>query len=440
MSIFRLAVRNLLFRPWTTALSLLLAALGAGLISLILLLNWQLEQQFDRNLAGIDLVVGAKGSPLQLMMSSMYHISSPTGNVPLSGIKPFLNPEHPYIERAVPLSLGDSYRGRRIVGTRSQFFDLYGATVAEGRPWSSVMDVVAGATAARELGLRVGDTFRSSHGLIEDDDLTHRDAPEFRVTGILAPTGTVADLVLLTPTESLWAVHDTHDHEGEEHQHVAEDDHNHDHDHGHDDNHDQVHDHGTGGEYTIDRPLTAYADRSITSVLIQFRGNSIVALNMQRSINENTELQAVTPSIQLAELYATVGQGEAVLRQLGYVVVGVSILSIFIGLFSSLDRRRGELALLRTLGAGPGKLFALLLLEGTLTAVAGALLGLLVSHLGLALIAGYFSEAYRYDFQTWVFLPREGWLLVGAVVVGLIAAAIPAYRAAKTDVHRTLSN
>ena len=419
MSIFRLALRNLLHRPWTTALSLILAALGAGLISLILLLNWQLEQQFDRNLAGIDLVVGAKGSPLQLMMSSMYHISSPTGNVPLDGVKAFLNPEHPYIELGVPLSLGDSYRGRRIVGTRPDFLELYEAELSEGSMWTQPMDVVAGATAARELDLALGSTFRSSHGLIEDDDLTHRDAPEFRVTGILAPTGTVADLILLTPTESLWAVHDTHDHEVEEGEHT-------DHDH--------------GADYDVTKALSAYAGESITSVLIRFKGNSVTALNMQRSINENTELQAVTPSIQLAELYATVGQGEEVLRQLGYVVVGVSILSIFIGLYSSLDRRRGELALLRSLGAGPGKLFTLLLLEGTLTAVAGAVLGLLISHLGLALIARYFSETYRYDFRALVFLPQEAYLLLGALLVGLLAASIPALRAARTDVHRTLTS
>ncbi|CAH0998933.1 hypothetical protein LEM8419_00228 [Neolewinella maritima] len=424
MSILSLALRNLLYRPWTTALSLLLAALGAGLISLILLLNWQLEQQFDRNLAGINLVVGAKGSPLQLMMSSMYHISSPTGNVPLDKVKPFLNPAHPYISLGVPLSLGDSYRGRRIVGTRPTFLQLYGAELSEGAMWTAPMDVVAGASAARELGLQLGDTFRSSHGLVEDDDLTHRDAPPFRVVGILGPTGTVADLVLLTPTESLWAVHDTHD----THDATAQ----------HDD-----HDHDTGPAhapaYDVTQPLMDYTDKIITSVLIQFKGNSITALNMQRSINENTEMQAVTPSIQLAELYATVGQGEQVLRQLGYVVVGVSILSIFIGLYSSLDRRRGELALLRSLGAGPSKLFGLLLMEGTFTAVAGALLGLLLSHAGLALIARYFSQAYRYDFQRLVFLPEEYWLLAGAVVVGVLAASVPAWRAARTDVHRTLA-
>ena len=414
MSILSLALRNLLYRPWTTALSLILAALGAGLISLILLLNWQLEQQFDRNLAGIDLVVGAKGSPLQLMMSSMYHISSPTGNVPLGSVKAFLNPAHPYISLGVPLSLGDSYRGRRIVGTRPTFLQLYDAEVTEGTMWTQPMDIVAGASAARELGLQLGDTFRSSHGLIEDDDLTHRDAPPFRVVGILAPTGTVADLILLTPTESLWAVHDTH---GEDHEH------------------DHAHEH----TYDVTQPLSAYEDKTITSVLIRFKGNSVTALNMQRSINENTEMQAVTPSIQLAELYATVGQGEEVLRQLGYVVVGVSILSIFIGLYSSLDRRRGELALLRSLGAGPGKLFGLLLLEGTFTAVAGATLGLIISHLGLAVIARYFATEYRYDFRSWVFLPEEGWLLLGALVVGVLAASLPAWRASRVDVHRTLS-
>ncbi len=413
MILLALAWRNLLFRPWTTLLSLVLAALGAGLISLILLLNWQLEQQFDRNLAGINLVIGAKGSPLQLMMSSMYHISSPTGNVPLDAVKPFLNPEHPYISLGVPLSLGDSYRGRRIVGTRPAFLELYGARLAAGNMWTEVMDVVAGATAARELNLQLGDTFSSSHGLIEDDDLTHRDAPEFRVTGVLAPTGTVADLVLLTPSESLWAVHDAHEAHGD--------------------------DHAAQPAYRVTGPLTQYSEKAITSVLLRFRGTSVAGLNMQRSINENTEMQAVTPSIQLAELYATMGQGEEVLRQLGYVVVGVSILSIFIGLYASLDRRRGELALLRSLGAGPGKLFGLLLLEGTITAAAGAVLGLLASHFGLFLIARYFSETYRYDFRALVFLPEEGGLLLGSLIVGALAAAVPAWRASRTDVHRTLA-
>ncbi len=424
MSTFRLALRNLLHQPLTSALSVLLAALGAGLISLILLLSWQLERQFDRNLAGINLVVGAKGSPLQLILSSMYHVDAPTGNIPLASARPFLNPKHPYIERVVPLSLGDSYRGRRIVGTRPSFLDLYGAELATGEMWTDVMDVVAGAAVAKNLDLQLGDTFQSSHGLIEDELLTHDNAPTFRVTGILAPTGSIADELLLTPAESLWAVHDTHAHEAED----GED---------HSD-----HDHAPGAhpaEYDINRPLAEYEDRSITSLLLTFKGTSIAGLNMQRGINENTEMQAATPSIEINRVYETMGKGEAVLRQLALVIVVVSILSIFIGLYSSLDRRRGEMALLRSLGAGPGKLLGLLLTEGILLALFGALVGLLISHVGLALIARYFSEAYRQDFAGFVFLPGELWLLLGAVVVGALAAAIPAWRASRTDVHETLS-
>ena len=198
-----LPLRNLLATPWTSALSVILAALGAGLISLILLLSWQIEQQFDRNLAGVNLVVGAKGSPLQLILSSMYHVDAPTGNIPLEAAAPFLNSQHPYISRAVPLSLGDSYRGRRIVGTRPNFLELYDAEVGEGRMWNGVMEVVAGGAVAGGLGLEIGQEFRSSHGLIEDDLLTHDDAPPFRVVGILQPTGSVVDQLLLTPNESL---------------------------------------------------------------------------------------------------------------------------------------------------------------------------------------------------------------------------------------------
>ena len=213
------------------------------------------------------------------------------------------------------------------------------------------------------------------------------------------------------------------------------------HDDGHDhDGHDHAHDAPpeTAPDYDITRPLTDYADRSITSLLLTFRGTSVAGLNMQRGINENTEMQAATPSIEINRVYETMGKGEAVLRQLALVIVAVSVLSIFIGLYTSLDRRRGELALLRSLGAGPPKLFGLLLTEGILLALGGAVLGLLLSHLGLALIARYFSAAYRQDFADFVWLPEEGWLLVGAVVVGGLAAVVPAARAARTEVAAAL--
>lgn len=432
MSTFQLAIRNLLHKPWNTALSLVLAALGAGLISLLLLVSWQFDQQLSRNLAGVNLIIGAKGSPLQLVMSSLYHVQYPTGNIPISGVLPYLNPAHPYIEKAIPLSLGDSYEGRRIVGTRPDFLSLYNATLAAGRIWEAPMEAVVGAGAARDLGLELGDTFLGSHGLAADSLLIHEDSPPFTVVGILNPTGSVADQLLLSSNESTWLVHDEHEHEEENHE-------EHDHDHA---AHDHDHDHGqeTAAEESLPLgQITAYPDKQITSLLLKFKGNSIFSLNLQRGINENTGMLAASPSYEIDSLYATMGPGESILQRLALVIVLVSILSIFISLYTSLNERRKELALIRSLGGGRSTLLGLLLTEGVILAVGGAFLGLLLSHLGLFFIARFMSEQYRYDFSAFFLLPAELYLLLAALVIGLLAAAIPAFRAANTDVHQTLS-
>jgi putative ABC transport system permease protein len=483
MNLLRLSWKNLTHQPWSTGLSLVLAALGAGLISLLLQLNHQLDQQFQRNLAGIDLVVGAKGSPLQLILSGMYHIDAPTGNIPIAESKAFLNPRHPLIKKAVPLSLGDSHRGHRIVGTTYDFLDLYEAEIAQGKRWEAPLEVVAGAAVADKLGLRLGDTFKSSHGLIEDEDLVHADADAFRVVGILKPTGSVADQLLLTSNESLWVVHEHHaDHteasapvapgtqtaaaegasdgaadehaHGNEHGHADEhahehgdenihaDEHAHEHgdEHAHTDEHAHEHASQTYAQlYPPGKPLMEYTDKDITLILVQFKGRNAQTLNFPRNINENTNLQAAVPAIEISRLYATMGAGEQTLRWLAAVIIIVSILSIFISLYANLDNRRYELALMRVMGASRSRLFSLLLLEGSLLAFIGSLLGLLLSHGGLSVVADYFSDAYRYDFQAWALLPAELQLLGGALLLGVLASLVPALRASRTDIHKTLA-
>jgi putative ABC transport system permease protein len=363
----------------------------------------------------------------------MYHVDAPTGNIKIEGIKPFLNPAHPYVERAVPLSLGDSYRGHRVVGTSPTIIDLYSAEFAEGENWKEVMEVVVGAQAAEELDLKMGDKFQSSHGLQEDSFLIHEEAPNFKVAGILQRAGNVIDQLIMTSNQSVWAVHDDHAH-GEEDDH---DDHSgHDHAPGEHPTEDEV---APPNASDLSVPLTSFPDKSITSLLLQFKGNSVFSLNLQRSINENTNMQAATPSIEINRLYETMGPGETILKRLALAIVLVSIFSIFISLYTSLDERRKELALMRSLGGSRTTLLGLLLTEGLILAVGGTLLGLLLSHLGLYFIAQLVSAKYRYDFAAFFLLPAELWLLAAAFVVGLVAALIPALRAANTDVHKTLS-
>ena len=409
MNLLSLSWKNLWHKPLSLALSLALFALGVGMVSLLLLVNRQLEDKFEKNLAGIDLVIGAKGSPLQLILSGMYHIDAPTGNIPIQEVRPFLNPRHPFIQRAVPLSLGDSYRAYRIVGTTPAFLDLYQAKVAKGRIFQKPLEVVVGATVAHALKLKLGDSFYSSHGLAEDVDMEHRDAGTFRVCGILQPTGSVADQLILTATQSIWAVH----------AHGAEDAH--------------------AEHEDISRPLTDYPEESITTVLLQFKGRNIQTLNMQRGINENTNLQAATPAIEITRLYSLLGVGADALRWLAFIIIAVSGLSIFISLYASLKERRYELALMRSLGAPPSKLFAMIVLEGILIAGFGYVAGIALSHSGMQVLAGYMQDAYRYSFSGTLLLREEGYLALGALGVGLLAAVIPAVQASRTDIHTTLS-
>jgi putative ABC transport system permease protein len=457
MNALRLAWKNLRFKPLSTALSLILFGLGTGLITLLLLLNHQMQEKFDKNLAGIDLVVGAKGSPLQLILCNMYHIDVPTGNISIQEATPFLREGHPLIEIAILLSLGDSYKGYRIVGTTYQILDLYETDVAEGRRWEREFEVVIGAGVAADLNLKLNDAFHSSHGFVLDDNLVHDDGEKFKVVGILAPSGSVADQLILTSSQSVWAVHDhhdhDHDHEGHDHDH-AHHDHDHDHDHAHHDHdhdhnhahhdHDHDHDHDEQGNCIL-TSKSRYADnlldnpeQQITSMLLKFKNRNFQTLNLARNINENTGMQAASPAIEMNRLYSMMGIGMDALQALALAIMLVSGLSIFFSLFSSLRERRYELALMRVMGASPGRVFILILLEGMLLAFLGYLLGLVLSHGCMELFSGFLKESYRYDFSGWVFIQEEWWVLLASLAIGLVAAAIPAWQAQRTDISTTL--
>lgn len=465
MNLLKLSWKNLTNKPLTMLLSTVLFALGVGLISFLLLISHQVSEKFEKNLAGIDLVIGAKGSPLQLILSSMYHIDAPTGNIPVKGVMPYLNPKNPFIKTAIPLSLGDSYRGYRIVGTTANLLELYQAKVATGRSFTGLMEVLAGATAAHELGLKIGSSFQSSHGLIEDENLVH-EGHAFKVVGILKPTGASIDQLLLTPAQSIWEVHehgamgsvappaeeeehDEGEHEHDEAEHAKEDSLAENHEEAteqvgamaltnqEEDHYSSPEEH-EHEEHRL-KSILEYPDKEITSLLLQFNGHNVTTLNLQRMINQNTNMQAATPAIEITRLYSLMGVGEDALRWLAFIIMAVSGLSIFISLFSSLRDRRYELALMRTMGASPAKLFTMIILEGLLLAILGYVLGMLISHGGMELLAGEMKAAYRYTFTGRTFLPEELYLLGGALAVGFIAAVIPAIQARNTDISKTLA-
>ena len=402
--------KNLVHRPLNLLLNVLLFALGVGLISLLIQVNNQLKEQFDRNQADIDMVIGAKGSPLQMILCNMYHIDNPTGNIQISEAKPFLNPKHPYLESSIPLSLGDSYKTFRIVGTTPEFLSLYNASVGTGDMWKEAFDVVVGQAVANASKLQIGSTFDSSHGFNDDDGMEHEHNTKFKVVGILGPTGSVVDQLILTSPNTIWEVHE-HDHSGAQIENILSND-----------------------------SLMNYGDKEITAILVKFKNRrSIPSLNMPRAINNNTDMLAASPVYEINRLYSMIGIGVETLRWLALILVIVSALSIFISLFNSLKERKYELAVLRVLSSGRGRLFGLILLEGIVIAIIGTFLGLLLSHVGMFFIANGMEGSYKYSFDAFRFFTEESYLVAGALGIGTIAAILPAIKAFRTDIHNTLA-
>ena len=203
MTWLRLALANLRLSPLTTAVNVLLMGLGTASIVLLLLAGFQLAQTMSRDAKGIDLVVGAQGSPIQLILSAVYHADVPPGNVSLADAQRWADDSR--VSAAIPLSLGDSVRGFRIVGTLPGYLDLYGARFASGQIWVEALEAVVGSAVHEATALGVGSAFAGAHGLVEGGH-GHDDAL-YRVVGVLAPTGTVLDRLVVTSLESVWALH-----------------------------------------------------------------------------------------------------------------------------------------------------------------------------------------------------------------------------------------
>ena len=492
MNTFKLSLKNLFHRPLSLMLSLLLFALGIGLISLMLNLNQQIQNQIDRNLAGIDLVVGAKGSPMQLVLSNMYHIDNPTGNISVEEATPFMRPGNPLIEVAIPLSLGDNYNGFRIVGTTADMVDLYQAEIDEGKVWEYDFEATIGAEVAQRLNIGLGHEFHGVHGLNADDDMhVHDYMPPYVVKGILKPTGTVIDQLILVNTATVWMVHHDHDHD-HSHSHNGDHDHNHSHDHGHDHNdshqhghshdhdhknghthshdhdHDHSHDHdghnhshgddsghvhgpGCGHHHEIGHSaedrigsnsiefIIEHHGEDITALLLKYRGRNIQTLNLARQINQNTNMQAASPAIEINRLYDMMGSGIEIIQLLGWIIAIVSGISIFISLFQSLRGRKYELALIRVMGSSRSGIFSLIVLEGIWIALFGYIMGILLSKFAMLGVAGIIDSGFRYTIEAISFVEGDAWLLAGALVIGLVAALIPAVIASRTDISQTLA-
>lgn len=238
MNIIQFNFKQIKSRPLSSVLNIILFATGVTIISLVFLLKDSFENQMDKNAGGIDLVVGAKGSPLQLILSGIYHVDYPTGNIDYN--EAIELSKNPLIKQAIPLALGDNFNGFRIVGTNKAYPTIYNGQIQAGSLWQKDFEVTIGSKVASKTGLAIGQQFAGVHGLSAESDDVHESTP-YTVTGIFKETGTVLDQLILTNIESVWKIHDSHEHHHEHNE--AEKGHEHDTDGGHEHEHDADCDH-----------------------------------------------------------------------------------------------------------------------------------------------------------------------------------------------------
>ena len=411
MNIFKLSLKNIFNKPLSSTISLALLILGIGIISLLLQLNTLIKDQMDNNLKGIDMVVGAKGSPLQLILSSVYHIDSPTGNISLEEAEKIS--KNRMVGSSIKLLYGDNFKGYRIVGAEKKFIELYNGKIKKGKNLSKPFEVLVGSKVYSKLKIDIGDDLISSHGLRETGE--SHDDQSFQVVGLLEPSNSVIDQLIITLPQSVWDVHGNHDHE-EVHEHDHEEEHEHD--------HDEEHQHD---------------NREITAMLIKFKSPMNI-IQFPRQINETTNLQAAVPSYEISRLFKLFGFGIETLSYLAYLIIIVSGFSLFINLFNSMRERKYEMALIRTLGASRLQLSTMIIFESIILTISGFILGLLFSRFGVMFVSSLMEESINYNLSSFKILNEEYWLLLLSVIIGLMASLIPAVQVYKMNISKVLAD
>lgn len=417
MSLWHIAWNYLWNRKLTTALTIFSVALGVGLIYSVLTLREETRKRFEEEGQSFDVIVGAKGSPLQLVLSALYFMDVPTGYILLSDYEALK--KHEDVAAAFPICLGDTFHGFRIVGTIVDLFDYTwthpttGETrkplnLAQGRCFEKPMEAVLGSAVARSEGLTLDDTFIGAHGFVQlPDGLNdeHAHSP-YTVVGILKPSGTPNDRAIFCSMDSVWQLHkDLH-----------------------------------GDAEPQPGQVRREASSKVTAVLIALQSPSL-RFQFVEYVNDGFNAMATIPITQIANLYLNVlGTAKTVLLAVGYLVVVISAMSILIGLYLSILQRKRDLAIMRALGASAFEIVGSVLIEAFLVTLLGIFAGWLLGN-GVTWGIGL-SLQHRYGLAISVFgLPTSEECAAFSVValVGVVAGILPAWQAYRTDVARDLA-
>ena len=448
MNILRLSWKNIISKPLPSLLSMLLLAVGLSTAIILKLTEHQLTENINNTGKDVKLVIGAKGSRLQLVLSSVFQIDNPTGNINY-GFYTLLK-RNRMIKEMIPVSMGDSYKRKRIVGTNHDYIRLFSGKLKEGVLFEKPLEATIGNVVASELGLKVGDEFVGGHGM--EEVLHSHDEYKYKVVGVLERSGSVLDNLILTPVQTVWIMHAGHNDDSEytlegteeaahdEHEHAHEEiledslpqkyeEHNH-HDHNH-------HEHA---EVNLEELLANIdpKDREITAILFpNLSGNA--KIGVLNNANNQPNMMAVDPAPEIALLKNKLTPFVSIIIAISWFITIIAMFSVFIGLLNSLRGRKYEIALMRVLGASKAKVLVSILFEGIILSVLGYLLCLVLSHAGMELIGSWMQNEYQYEFTGWIFLNSELTYLLVAIAIGLVSALIPAYKGYNTDISETLS-
>ena len=448
MNILRLSWKNIISKPLPSLLSMLLLAVGLSTAIILQLTEHQLTENINNTGKDVKLVIGAKGSRLQLVLSGVFQIDNPTGNINYGFYS--LMKRNKMIKEMIPVSMGDSYKRKRIVGTNHDYIRLFSGKLKEGVLFEKPLEATIGNVVASELGLKVGDEFVGGHGM--EEVLHSHDEYKYKVVGVLERSGSVLDNLILTPVQTVWIMHAGHNDDSEytlegteeaahdEHEHAHEEiledslpqkyeEHNH-HDHNH-------HEHA---EVNLEELLANIdpKDREITAILFpNLSGNA--KIGVLNNANNQPNMMAVDPAPEIALLKNKLTPFVSIIIAISWFITIIAMFSVFIGLLNSLRGRKYEIALMRVLGASKAKVLASILFEGVILSVLGYLLCLVLSHAGMELIGSWMQNEYQYEFTGWIFLNSELTYLLVAIAIGLVSALIPAYKAYNTDISETLS-
>ncbi|WP_370449573.1 ABC transporter permease [Aquimarina sp. AD10] len=377
-------------------MSISLLTLSIVLTTFVLQISKQLNHHLQENSKPFDMVIGAKGSPLQLVLSAILHIDNPTGNISLDEALGVL--KNPMIKDAIPVSYGDNYKGYKILGTSDKYLLRYRATLKEGALNVQDFEAVFGFEVAKKLNIRIGDSVVSSHGLLQNEIEVHDEKP-FIVTGILAPTGTVIDNLIITNLESIWKVHDFED----EHEEYSEE------------------------------------HKEITALLLNFR-NPIGALQFSRFINKETGLQAAFPKFEIDRLLKFLGIGFRTINSIAIVIFLIAGLSIFINLIKTVRERKHELALLRTYGTTAFQLLKLIFFEALFLSLIGGVLGWFLGRVCILLFSTLATNGYTYHFEISVPDIEEFFLLIAIILITILATILASFSLFKLNISKTLGD